>query len=59
MNECDKELIEYNASQIEEMKKHKWILSEKRGYDVGEEALIDWINRFSEVFREEYYKVNK
>jgi hypothetical protein len=31
-------------SEREEILKHKWIQSEKQGYDVGfEKALLDWI----------------
>ena len=37
-----KALIE---KQLEEMSKHKWIESEKAGYDVGEEALLEWVDK--------------
>lgn len=30
---------------IEEAQKHKWIESEKRGHDLGEEAIRHWIQR--------------
>ena len=44
---------------IEEMKKHKWIESEKAGYDLGGNVLIDWILRHKapiekEIFRNRY-----
>ena len=30
--------------EVEEINKHKWIESEKAGYDIGfEKALVDWI----------------
>jgi len=35
----------------EEMLKHKWIESEKVGYDLGEKALIDWAEKHSKNFR--------
>ena len=31
-------------SEVEEINKHKWIESEKAGYDIGwNKALIDWV----------------
>ena len=31
-------------AELEEILKHKWIESEKAGYDIGfEKALVDWI----------------
>ena len=34
----------------EEMLRHKWIESEKAGYDLGERALIDWVEKHSKKF---------
>jgi len=35
----------------EEIGRHRWIESEKRGYDIGfEKASVDWLNRFSDVW---------
>lgn len=36
------------------MLKHKWIESEKAGYDVGDCAFIDWIKKYAAIFREWY-----
>jgi hypothetical protein len=41
--------------QIREILKHKWILSEKAGRDLGEEAVEDWVRRHAADFRE-YWK---
>ena len=51
----EEELREYNAKQIEEIQKDKWIESEKVGYDIGElRAAVDWIRQYSSAFREAY-----
>jgi hypothetical protein len=43
-----KEFIE----EKEEILKHKWIESEKRGYDIGfDTALIDWIMKYRTEWR--------
>ena len=34
---------EIHRLQIKEILKHKWILSEREGRDLGEEAVMDWI----------------
>lgn len=40
----------YNE-MFEEIKKHKWIESEKKGYDVGfETALLDWLKNHKKNF---------
>ena len=39
--------------QVEEIQKHRWIESEKFGYDAGEEwAATDWIVKYARSFRE-------
>ena len=36
----------------EEVLKHKWLESEKKGYDIGySAALIDWIIKYRRVWR--------
>ncbi len=46
-------LQHFNAAQIEEIKRYKWIESEKRGYDIGfNQAAIEWIKLYSQTFRE-------
>jgi len=44
---------EYNEKQMVEMLKHKWIESEKAGKDLGELALIHWVQHHAKKFREE------
>ncbi len=42
---------EFQAEK-EEILRHKWIESEKAGYDIGfERALVDWITRYRSAWR--------
>ncbi|MEM1158941.1 MAG: hypothetical protein AAF649_00520 [Verrucomicrobiota bacterium] len=44
-------------SEREEILKHKWIESEKAGYDIGfEKALLDWIVQHRAHWRSERLK---
>jgi len=43
---------EIHRIQIREILKHKWIMSEKQGRDLGEEAVKDWIDKYAPDFRE-------
>jgi hypothetical protein len=37
-----------NKQAVEEINRHRWIESEKAGYDIGfETASIDWLEKFS------------
>ncbi|QQL46376.1 hypothetical protein G3M56_005915 [Sulfuriroseicoccus oceanibius] len=41
--------------QLDEIHRHKWIESEKRGYDVGLEfALVDWIRNHRDEWRKKW-----
>lgn len=40
--------------QSEEINKHKWIESERKGYDLGQEAIINWIKLYADSFRRQY-----
>jgi hypothetical protein len=42
------------AAQIEEIKRHKWIESEKVGRDLGDVAVFDWIDQHAAAFRPYY-----
>ena len=42
---------EYVALECQEMLRHKWIESEKAGRDMGQEALLDWVDRHASGFR--------
>ena len=40
-------------AEREEILRHKWIESEKAGYDIGfERALLDWILKYRSAWRE-------
>ncbi len=44
-------------SEREEILRHKWIESEKAGYDIGfEKALLDWIVQHRSRWRDERLK---
>ena len=47
---------EIHRLQIEETQKYKWILSEKAGRDLGEEAVADWVDKHAAAFREYWEK---
>lgn len=42
----------YAEAQREEMQKHRWIESEKHGFDLGDSAYMDWIKKYAKLFRE-------
>jgi len=42
---------DYLRMEREEMLRHKWIESEKVGYDLGQAALLDWAHKHAEAFR--------
>jgi hypothetical protein len=42
---------EYTRLQLDEMLRHKWIMSEKAGRDLGQSALLDWIEKHAAAFR--------
>jgi|SaaInlStandDraft_1057018.scaffolds.fasta_scaffold383872_2 hypothetical protein len=50
----NKEII---CKQINEMQRHKWIESEKAGYDLGDTALLDWVEAHAEPFTKSNSKV--
>ena len=39
---------------MEEMLRHKWIESEKAGYDLGEICFLDWIKTHGAQFRKKF-----
>ncbi len=44
-------LHEFITLQIQEIDRHKWIESQKAGYDLGEKAVFDWVEKHAETFR--------
>jgi hypothetical protein len=54
----DPKLYERFLAEREEIMKHKWIESEKQGYDIGfEKALTSWVRHHRKGWLEEYNKV--
>lgn len=54
MSPTNTEFKSYMAAQIEETKRHKWIESEKVGYDLGDAAIFHWIAHHAADFRSYY-----
>ena len=51
MNAWESSIYKEFAAMKEEIMKHKWIESEKAGYDIGfSKALIDWTIRFKSTW---------
>jgi hypothetical protein len=47
-------------AEREEILRHKWIESEKAGYDIGfERALLDWIVKHRSAWRERRLRATK
>ena len=49
-----KRFQEYLQQQKEEIDRYKWLESEKAGYDKGDEAVKDWIDKYAKKFRKEW-----
>lgn len=48
--EISKKLLS-NKKVVEEINRHRWIESEKAGYDIGfESASLDWLQKFSQAW---------
>ena len=47
-----REFIHY---QVNEMEKHKWLESEKAGRDLGQKALLDWVDKHYAKFSQAYF----
>lgn len=43
--------IQFLKDEKAEMEKHKWIESEKHGYDLGNTAVKDWIDKYAATYR--------
>jgi hypothetical protein len=43
-------LFEYLAVEREEMLRYKWIESEKAGRDLGQQALLEWVDKHAAAF---------
>lgn len=47
---------EFIQDEIHEIKKHKWIESEKAHCDLGNEAIFDWVDNCSKDFEDNWMK---
>ena len=47
---------EFIRLQIEEIKKHRWIMSEKAGTDLSWLAEQDWVEKHAKLYREHIEK---
>ena len=53
-------LYEDFLAEREEIMKHKWIESEKRGYDIGfDAALTSWVKHHRTAWLEEYNRLKR
>jgi hypothetical protein len=51
-----KEIIQM---ETEEINRHKWIESEKAGRDLGDQAVLDWIEKYSDQFHVHIMRILK
>lgn len=58
MDESRKKFLEYLSAQLEEIKRHRWIESEKAGTDLGQHAVADWIQKYARNFRDYWERQN-
>ena len=47
---------DFMKEQIKAIEIYKWIESERRGYDLGNEASKEWIELYAKKFREDWDK---
>jgi hypothetical protein len=50
MDQLRGDLSHFNREVIEEIKKHKWIQSEKAGHDLNGPAALEWIEKYYELW---------
>ena len=51
VNMTSEQFRQFMRDEIEEIQRHKWIESEKVGYDLGDRAVQDWICKFAARYR--------
>jgi hypothetical protein len=58
MKDEDKKMnqVDILREELVEILKHKWIESEKAGYDLGDKAVWDWVQKYAHEFREYWQK---
>lgn len=52
------EFSEYTNAQLDEIRKHKWIESERAGRDLGQECCLEWIRLYAADFRKWWEKTH-
>jgi phosphotransferase system HPr (HPr) family protein len=50
---------EDNLEQADEIKKHKYLKSQEKGYDVGDEAVEEWRQKYAPIWRAERESLEK
>lgn len=58
MEKTNKRLKQFMEDQVEEIKTHKWIESEKAHKDLGDEAVKDWIKNYAAEYRKHWEEEN-
>lgn len=60
MKESEPSLYQRFIDEREEIMKHKWIESQKQGYDIGfEKALTSWMQKYRKSWLEEYNRIRR
>lgn len=55
-DEFDQFFRALNEAQYEEIRKYKWIESEKAGHDLGNDCCLKWIALFAAKFRHDFIR---
>ncbi len=50
------DLTHYNKLQLHEIDVYKWVKSEEAGYDLGNTAVLEWIQLHAKQFRKDHIK---
>jgi len=59
MNNSDPLLYRFLISMRDEIDRHKWIESEKVGYDIGlQRAIVDWTLKYKLGWQREYMRMH-
>lgn len=56
INLTKEEFDKFMEAQIKEIEKYKWLESEKACKDMGNQACIEWIEKFAKEFSDKYFK---
>ena len=53
-----KEFRDFLIEEVHEIERHKWIESEKAGYDLGSAAIMEWLRVHAKSYRETHNRNN-